>query len=179
VGVVGVHDERLDVAALETIARGDPSWQVVLVGPIQPGDVDEERLRALPNIHLLGGKSVSQLPGYLKGLDVALIPYRLNELSRNIFPLKLFEYLAAGLPVVSSALPELEPYRGTIGLATSGEEYVGLVREALRDDSEEARRSRIALAEKNTWEDRVEEISRLVEVTLGERMRGETRGPEA
>ena len=79
------------------------------------GDVDESRLRSLENVHFLGGKPVDALPGYLKALDVALIPYKLNELTRNIFPLKLYEYLAAGLPIVAAALPELEPFAGTGG----------------------------------------------------------------
>jgi len=165
-GVVGVHDERLDVSALEALARSDPSWHVVLVGPIQPGDVDESRLRALANVHLLGRKTVAELPGYLKALDVALIPYVLNELTRNIFPLKLFEYLAAGLPVVAAALPELAPFAGTISLAERASDYPDLVREVLATDSPQAHEVRAALAADNSWEKRVEEISTLVGETL-------------
>ena len=120
IGVIGVHDERLDVEAIEAIALADPAWQVVLVGPVREGDVDEARLRALPNVHLLGDKPLAELPAYLKALDVALIPYKLNELTRNIFPLKLFEYLAGGVPVVSAALPELAPYAGMVALGGAG-----------------------------------------------------------
>jgi glycosyltransferase involved in cell wall biosynthesis len=169
VGVIGVHDERLDVDALVALAEALPALQVVLVGPVRPGDVDEARLRSYPNIHLVGGKPVAQLPAYLKGLDVALIPYRLNELSRNIFPLKLFEYLAGGKPVVSAALPELERFRGTIRLAALPAEYPKLVREALAEDSPKHVQGRVALAEKNTWDQRVEEISDLVEAMLEEK----------
>jgi glycosyltransferase involved in cell wall biosynthesis len=167
IGVVGVHDERLDLEAIEALSRAEPGWRIVLIGPIQPGDVDEDRLRRLENVKLLGSKPVAELPAYLKGLDVALIPYRLNELSRNIFPLKLFEYLAAGLPVVASALPELEPYADTVGLASGAEEFPALVREALGGDGPYKRAARVRLAEVNTWEDRVEAISALVEETLG------------
>jgi glycosyltransferase involved in cell wall biosynthesis len=166
IGVVGVHDERLDVEALEALSAADPAWQIVMVGPLQPGDVDESRLRRLPNLHILGGRPRADLPAYLRGLDVALIPYRLNELSRNIFPLKLFEYLAAGLPVVSSALPELELFRGLVGLAAGPAEFPGLVRQALEEDTAAERERRVKLAEENTWEHRVEEISGLVEATL-------------
>jgi len=134
-----VHDERLDIEAVETLAQADPSWQMVLIGPVQPGDVDESRLRPLENVHFLGGKPVADLPGYLKALDVALIPYRLNELSRNIFPLKLYEYLAAGLPIVAAALPELAPYAGAVALAEAPSDYPGLVRVALSSDTPEAR----------------------------------------
>ena len=166
-GVVGVHDERLDLEAVEALAGGDPSWQVVLVGPIVPGDVDEPRLSALPNVHLLGGKPLAQLPGYLKGFDVALIPYKLNELTLNIFPLKFFEYLAAGLPVVAAALPELAPFAGQVFLAAQPGDYPGLVRQALASDSPEDRAARSTYAAENSWDARVEEISTLVEAVLG------------
>jgi glycosyltransferase involved in cell wall biosynthesis len=136
------------------------------VGPIQPGDVDESRLAALPNVHLLGGKSLAELPAYLKAMDVALIPYKLNELTRNIFPLKLYEYLAAGLPVVAAALPELAPFADRVSLASKPGDYPGLIREALASDSREARAARSAFAAANSWDARVEEISGLVESML-------------
>jgi glycosyltransferase involved in cell wall biosynthesis len=165
-GVVGMHDSRLDIDALETLAQSDPSWHIVLIGPIKPGQVDEARLRRLPNIHLLGEKPRAELAGYLKGLAVALVPYRPGELTRNIFPLKLFEYLAAGVPVVVSGLPELERFAGTIGVSGGPRDYPGLVREAIAQDGPEKRAARVALAAQNTWDHRVEEISALVEEAL-------------
>jgi glycosyltransferase involved in cell wall biosynthesis len=162
IGAVGVHDERLDLDAIEVLARADHSWHVVLVGPIQPGDVDEARLRALENVHLLGGKPVAELPAYLKGLDVALIPYKLDELTRNIFPLKLYEYLAAGVPVVAAALPELKPFVGTVALAKRPADYPDLVRGVLATDTPESRKERAAAAAGNTWEERVDRVSALV-----------------
>lgn len=179
IGVIGVHDERLDEAAVEAIALADPAWHVVMVGPIREGDVDEARLRPLPNVHLLGGKPLAELPAYLKALDVALIPYKLNELSRNIFPLKLFEYLAGGVPVVSAALPELAPYADVVALAARPRDYPALVSRALADlagpRAAAARDERARLAADNTWDGRVEAISGLVEDML-ERM-GEAACP--
>ncbi len=166
IGVIGVHDERLDDDAIAAIAAAYPAWSVVLVGPVRPGDVNEARLRALPNVHFLGDRPLAELPSYLKGLDVALIPYKLNELSRNIFPLKLFEYLAGGVPVVSAALPELAGFAHEILLARSAQEYPALVAQALAEDSSEKRAARVALAERNTWDHRVETISALVEDML-------------
>jgi exopolysaccharide biosynthesis WecB/TagA/CpsF family protein len=166
IGVVGVHDERLDTAALEALSAADPAWQIVLVGPVVPGDVDEEHLRSLPNLHFLGAKTVAELPAYLKALDVALIPYRLNELTRNIFPLKLYEYLAAGLPVVAAALPELASYAGGVSLASEPAEYPVLVKQALAADSPAARAARAAAVAGETWETRVDEMSALVEEML-------------
>lgn len=165
-GVVGLHDSRLDVDALEALARADAAWQIVLIGPVKPGQVDEARLRRHPNIHFLGEKPRPDLPGYLKGLAVALVPYKANELTRNIFPLKLFEYLAAGLPVVVGGLPELLRFEGTIGVAGSAADYPEQVRRALAEDDAQKRSARIELASQNTWDHRVEEISELVEETL-------------
>ncbi|MBN1629948.1 MAG: glycosyltransferase [Thermoleophilia bacterium] len=165
-GVVGLHDSRLDVDALEALAKADPAWQIVLIGPVKAGQVDEARLRRYPNIHLLGEKPRPELPGYLKGMAVALVPYKANELTRNIFPLKLFEYLAAGLPVVVGGLPELERFAGMISVAGRPEDYPGLVRAAIDTDGSEKRAARVALAAKNTWDHRVEEISGLVEDAL-------------
>ena len=168
-GVVGVHDYRLDLDALEALTQADPSWQVVLIGPLKPGQVDEARLRRLPSVHLLGGKPREELPAYLKGLDVALIPYVPGELTRNIFPLKLFEYLAAGLPVVAGGLPELRRFEGVIGLAGKVADYAPLVRAALGQKGSEQRAARVALAAQNSWAHRVDEISALVEQALAQK----------
>ncbi|MHB8868269.1 MAG: glycosyltransferase [Thermoleophilia bacterium] len=169
VGVIGVHDQRLDVAALEAIAAADPSWSVVLVGPVRHAEVDEACLRRLPNVYFLGAKPLAEVPAYLKALDVALIPYTLTELSRNIFPLKLYEYLAGGVPVVSAALPELSGFADTIHLAAGPADYPGLVARALAEDGPELCAARVALAARNTWEERVETISELVETMLAAR----------
>ena len=165
-GVVGLHDSRLDVDALVALAGADPGWHVVLIGPLKPGQVDEARLRRFSNVHFLGEKPQTELPGYLKGLAAALIPYKANELTRNIFPLKLFEYLAAGLPVIAGGLPELQGFSGMIQLAERPEDYPALVRQALAEDGQDKRAARVALAAKNTWDQRVERISQLVEDAL-------------
>ena len=165
-GVVGLHDSRLDVDALVALAGADAGWHVVLIGPVKPGQVDEARLRRFSNVHFLGEKPQTELPGYLKGLAAALIPYKANELTRNIFPLKLFEYLAAGLPVVAGGLPELQGFSGMIELAERPEDYPALVRQALAEDGQDKRAARVALAAKNTWDQRVERISQLVEDAL-------------
>jgi glycosyltransferase involved in cell wall biosynthesis len=165
-GIVGVHDHRLDIEALEALVKAEPTWQLVLIGPLRINHVDEARLRSLPNIHLIGAKPQKELPSYLKGLSVALIPYKASELTRNIFPLKLFEYLAAGLPVVAGGLPELKRYAGMVSLAENAGDYPNLVRAAISEDTPEKRAERAALAAENSWEHRVEEISTLVEAAL-------------
>jgi glycosyltransferase involved in cell wall biosynthesis len=172
IGVVGVHDYRLDVDALEALVQSDPTWQVVLIGPLRIGHADEVRLRRYPNVHVLGEKPRGELPSYLKGLSAALIPYRACELTRNIFPLKLFEYLAAGVPVVAGGLPELEMYRGAVALADKVEDYPGLVRQCIAEDSPAKRAERVEFAAANSWDKRVVEISALVEGALARKSQG-------
>ena len=132
IGVVGMHDSRLDVEALEALARPIPPGRSCWSGRCKPGQVDEARLRRLPNVHLLGEKPRPSCPAYLKGLDVALIPYKPNELTRNIFPLKLFEYLAGGRAGGGGRPARTGPFAGIIGIAGGPEDYPGLVREADR-----------------------------------------------
>ena len=166
IGVVGVHDYRLDIDAIETIVRADRAWNVVLIGPMKLSHGEAARLRHMRRVHLIGERQREVLPAYLKGLSAALIPYRTGELTRNIFPLKLFEYLAAGVPVIAGGLPELKRYTGMISLAEKLEDYPALVRAAIAEDSPEKRSARVALAAQNSWEDRIAEVSDLVENAL-------------
>ena len=118
-GYFGVVDERMDLALLEGIARLRPDWHIVMVGPVVK--VDPASLPQAPNIHWLGSRSYDQLPSYLAGWDVALIPFACNESTRFISPTKTPEYLAAGKPVVSTPIKDvIRPY-GTSGLVDIAE----------------------------------------------------------
>jgi glycosyltransferase involved in cell wall biosynthesis len=108
IGYVGFVDKRFDTRLYERLAGKRPEWHWVVIGPSMEKHVDLSRLKRMPNVHFLGARSRSTLPAYLKGLDVCTIPYVCNALSESISPLKLFEYLAAGRPVVSTGLPEVE-----------------------------------------------------------------------
>ena len=99
-GYFGVIDERIDLGLLERLASARPEWQIVMVGPVVK--IDPDSLPRRPNIHWLGQKSYDELPSYLAGWDVAIMPFALNESTRFISPTKTLEYLAAGKPVVST-----------------------------------------------------------------------------
>ena len=100
---------KLDIALLVGLARARPDWSIALVGPVGLGDpaTDVSALAAEPNVHLLGPRPYEALPEVLRGADAGLIPYVRSSLTDSIFPMKVYEYLAAGLPVVATPLPAI------------------------------------------------------------------------
>jgi glycosyltransferase involved in cell wall biosynthesis len=155
---------KLDFALLRELARSSPGSSIVLVGPVGLGDpgTDVSELSREPNIHLLGARPYRALPEILRGADAAIIPYARNTLTDSIFPMKVYEYLAAGLPVVATRLPALEGL-GDVAFADSGSEMAGLLARAISADMPALRRERSARAAGHSWERRIEEI----EVALG------------
>ena len=108
-GFFGVIDERMDIELLDGVAAARPDWQLVMLGPIVK--IDPASLPRRPNIHYLGSKKYEELPHYLAGWDVALLPFARNEATRFISPTKTPEYLAAGKPVVSTSIRDvIRPY---------------------------------------------------------------------
>jgi glycosyltransferase involved in cell wall biosynthesis len=105
VGFFGVLDERMDYALLDAVAAARPDWQLIMVGPT--AKIDPAALPRQPNLHWLGMKSYADLPAYLAGWDVGLMPFALNEATRFISPTKTPEFLAAGVPLVSTSVPDV------------------------------------------------------------------------
>lgn len=152
IGFFGLIHEWIDLALIEYLASRHPDWSIALIGK---ASVDTSRLAKLPNVHLLGRKPYAELPSYCKGFSVGLIPFAVNELTLAVNPIKLREYLSAGLPVVSTALPEVAYYRGECGVADNYEQFERYVEAAIRDDSPEARRRRSDAMRDETWERKV------------------------
>jgi UDP-galactopyranose mutase len=118
-GFYGVIDERFDIDLIAQLSALRPQWQFVLIGPILK--VDPARLPRGPNVHYLGQKSYAQLPEYLAGWDLALLPFALNEATRFISPTKTPEYLAGGVPVVSTPIHDVVRPYGELGLVRIAE----------------------------------------------------------
>jgi len=159
VGFFGQLADWVDLELVQTLARARPEWSFALVGR---ATTDLEPLRGLPNVHLLGPKPYSVLPNYCRGFDVGIIPFRTNELTVRANPLKLREYLAAGLPVVATPLPEVARYDGLVYVADGPDAYLTQIEAALRESSSEAARRRIDAMQKEGWDARVEQISAIV-----------------
>ncbi|WP_248730301.1 MULTISPECIES: glycosyltransferase family 1 protein [Halomonadaceae] len=133
-GFYGVIDERLDISLLDEMARLRPDWQFVLVGPVVK--IDPATLPRHSNIHYLGGKTYDELPYYLAGWDVALMPFALNESTRFISPTKTPEYLAGGRPVVSTPITDVVrtyAQSGVVRIARTTAEFISAVEAALDD----------------------------------------------
>jgi glycosyltransferase involved in cell wall biosynthesis len=155
VGFFGLVENWIDLTLLAYLAEHRPEWSIVLVGELA---VNVSVLRGFPNVHLLGRRPYADLPRYAKAFDVAICPFVSNELTRSINPIKLREYLSAGLPVVVSGIPEAPVYAGSCRLVSGGpEEFVKACEAALRDDSPALRRERSNDMQHETWERRVGE----------------------
>jgi glycosyltransferase involved in cell wall biosynthesis len=151
---------KLDMALLVALARLRPQWSFALVGPIGPGDplTDVSALTAEPNIHLLGARSYEKLPQVLRAADAGLIPYARNELTESIFPMKVYEYLAAGLPVIATQLPALAGV-ADVASAPDASGIATLLDAALAEESEQHRAERSARAAAHSWDARLQEIA--------------------
>jgi glycosyltransferase involved in cell wall biosynthesis len=174
--VVGGINAKLDLALLGDVATRRPDWTVTLVGPLGYGlDAGEvARLRALPNVHLAGVVAPEQVPAVMAGCDVGLIPYKRNEQTRHVNPLKVYEYLAAGKPVVATPLPELGQFEPLVRLAGDVDGFIAAVEAALAEgDSPQAVTARQAVAAVNTWDVRVERMLALIGEALGRSENGE------
>jgi glycosyltransferase involved in cell wall biosynthesis len=155
---------KLDFPLLLALARARPAWSFALVGPVGPGDprTDISTLEAAPNVHLLGRRSYAELPTVLRGAAAGLIPYARNELTDSIFPMKVYEYLAAGLPAIATPLPALAEVT-EVATAPDAEGIARLLDDALAQDSPERRAERSRTAAAHSWDRRLEEIAVAIE----------------
>jgi glycosyltransferase involved in cell wall biosynthesis len=164
IGYIGAVSPWLDQDFLAAAARTHPDWSVVIIGPV---DTDTSALTGFPNIHLLGHRDYRQLPSYLKGFDATVIPFRVNELTRGVNPVKLYEYLAAGKPVVSSDLPEVRAFGEMVSLARTPGEFVQTLEEELAGDSPGKATARLEVARQHSWEARAGAVEKQIERRRG------------
>ena len=135
-GYFGVIDERFDTGLLDAVAAARPDWQLVMLGPVTK--IDPKVLPKRPNIHYLGPKTYDELPRYIAGWDVALMPFAINESTRYISPTKTPEYLAAGKPVVSTPIADvIKPYGklDLVRIARTPEEFIAAIELSLKPEA--------------------------------------------
>jgi glycosyltransferase involved in cell wall biosynthesis len=185
IGYYGVIDERIDYELLGTIAASLPDVELVMVGPVVK--VDPSELPQGRNIHWLGQRQYAELPAHVKGFDVCLMPFALNEATEYINPTKTLEYMAAGKPIVSTAVSDVvHNFTPVVAVASSHTEFVAAVREAIDSPSAELISRGLEQARSNSWESIVARMERIIrdaistresraERQVGDRARTETR----
>jgi UDP-galactopyranose mutase len=170
IGWFGVIDERMDLDLLGNIADARPEWQLVLVGPVVK--IDPQTLPQRPNIHYLGARDYLELPAYLAGWDVAMLPFARNEATRFISPTKTPEYLAAGRPVVSTSIRDVvSPYgeHGLLRIADEAEGFVRACEEAMAEDAQERQRRVDAFLTEMSWDYTWADMRELIDAAVGTR----------
>ena len=155
-GFFGLIRDWVDLDLLAEVARRRPEWHIVMIGD---SSVDLAPYREQPNMHFLGRKPYDDLPAYCKQFDVGLIPFKINELTLAVNPIKLREYLAAGLPVVSTPMPEVMLYDHLIETATTADETVDAIDKCLSSPPTATADRTTAMAVE-TWPEKVDSLCR-------------------
>jgi glycosyltransferase involved in cell wall biosynthesis len=161
IGYYGVIDERIDYDLLRHLAESLPQAELVMVGPVVK--VDPKELPQAPNIHWLGQRQYAELPAHVKGFDVCLMPFALNEATEYINPTKTLEYMAAGKPIVSTAISDVvHNFTPVVAVARSPEEFVAAVRAAIDAPNAEMVSRGLEQARANSWESIVARMERII-----------------
>lgn len=170
VGYVGGVHQWVNQELLAEVAGRMPEASFVLVGPLQ---TNVSLLAGRPNVHLLGARPHAEVPRYIKGFDVGIVPYRLTEYTANVYPTKLNEYLAMGIPVVATDLLEIRRFNAehgdVVAVAPHAEEFAQAIRQALQKTSPAEVERRIEVARQNSWEARIARMAALIETELAAR----------
>lgn len=165
IGFVGaISGYKLDFRLIRHIAESRPDWSVVLIGEVGEGDpwTDASMLAGLPNLHLLGPRAYGDLPAYLKGFSVAMLPNQINPYTDAMFPMKFFEYLAAGCPVVSVDLKAIREFGEAVSVADTAEAFTAAIQEILKGNIVPLAQ-RLAVARAHTYEARTTKMLNLIE----------------
>ena len=178
-GFFGVIDERLDVELLREVASQRPEWQIVLVGPVVK--IDPATLPDNPNIHYFGSREYAQLPSYIKGWDVGIMPFAMNDATKFISPTKVLEYMAADKPIVSTPITDVaEPYGSFVRIASGAGEFVRQCEAALNASAEDWAERRAAaenVLAQTSWDKTANSMETVIEQTLSDKRRNAITAP--
>lgn len=180
-GYCGVIDERMDVELVAAVADARPEWQFVMIGPVVK--ISQAELPARPTIHYLGPKDYRSLPSYLAGWDAGILPFARNEATRFISPTKTPEYLAAGLPVVSTSIRDVvTPYGmgGLAEIADTADEFVAATERALASKNSKSREKKVEkFLSQISWDLTSEKMHQLIVQATRSRRAPALAGPPA
>ncbi|MFH1145491.1 MAG: glycosyltransferase [bacterium] len=164
IGYSGTVQERFDQELVYESAKKHPDWSFVILGWVWRG-INLDKLRSLPNVHFLGRVEYKELPMFIRQWSVGIIPHKQDAFYHSNDPMKLYEYLAAGLPVVTTDNGSLEDWKDVVKIANEPEEFVRAIEEAIREDNWELRKERQRLVQQASWDRRVSEMMEYINFT--------------
>ncbi|AFS83512.1 glycosyltransferase [Candidatus Nitrosopumilus sediminis] len=156
IGYFGSIADWFDTELLEYVATKCPDYTFVMIGHTFGSDI--RKLKEFKNVHFLGERPYSELPKYLHSFDVCLIPFRKTPLIHATHPIKIYEYMAAGKPVVATDMPELYPMSKLCYISTTKEDYFENIKKAVNENNPDLQKKRMEFASKNTWYNRFEKL---------------------
>jgi glycosyltransferase involved in cell wall biosynthesis len=163
---IGFIREETDLQAFYTIATSRPGWSIVLIGEYHFVSAEQrqwwDKLTALPNVYYLGKRAYSEIPSYYAGIDVALVLYRRDTAADYGSPLKLYEALGAGLPVIASRVPDSAHLENVVYVAANSEQCISLIEAALEEQGVGSYQRRILCARQNSWEVRAQSVTNII-----------------
>ena len=158
IGFIGCVAKWIDYDLLHYIAVNRPEWSIIMIGPVS-NRIKIDKIRQQKNIYLLGRKAYNDLPKYIKAFDVCINPFVVDELSESIDPLKMYEYLATGKPIVSVKMPSVNRFKGLIDIAKDKKEFVKCIEKNISNSSQEnLRAKRIQIANEHSWQKRYQQL---------------------
>ncbi|HUF17879.1 MAG TPA: glycosyltransferase [Thermoanaerobaculia bacterium] len=160
VGYFGAIADWFDLELMIGLARERPKYSFVLIGGVF--GLDMRDLEYLGNVHLLGQQPYEQMPSYLSSFDACIIPFKVNAITEATDPVKFYEFISQGKPVVSTTMPELYSYADLLYIASSQEDFLGKLDLALRENDPSLKARRLEVARANTWSARYETITRAI-----------------
>ncbi len=165
IGYLGAVASWCDLQLVDRLALEFPHCSIVMVGPLY--NINQIPLRA--NLYWLGIKPYEEVASYVQSFDVGIIPFRVSSMIESVNPIKMWEYLAAGIPVVTTALPEAQNYQSEVLYSPNADQFINNVSKALNNDSHENRAMRLALARRNSWTARARQVVNLMEQRLSQK----------
>ncbi|QGU00566.1 UDP-galactopyranose mutase [Candidatus Syntrophocurvum alkaliphilum] len=165
IGYIGAVASWCDMGLIEKIAQTHSHCSIVLIGPLF--NLNQNQIPNLPNVHWLGYKPYQELPNYAQRFNVGIIPFRKSQMTSSVNPIKMWEYLATGMPVVTSAIPEINKFAEYIYYSEDDNQFINNIAEALANQDDKW--PRMALAERNSWTIRARQILQIIEEHLAQK----------
>lgn len=163
IGIVGTFADWMDLDLIKLIAQRHKEWSIVSIGLIE-SNVDISGFAVMGNIYFLGQKSYSELPNYYRAIDVFIVPFILTEHIKYCSPIRLYEHLSSGKPIITTDFPAAhEVGEGLINIASDKDDFVKKLELALNENDKSLPEKRKALAKRNTWKSKTEQISEIID----------------